>query len=71
MCYTGGMAYRVRHVFTNKYDEIDRHETKVGEALSEIGEAEIYSIQHTLAQAGSNASYTILSTLIVYRSYED
>lgn len=70
VCYNGCMAYHVIHVFTGDY-EIHEHEQKVREALDQIGEAEIYSIQHAIAQSGGGIgdSQTV-STLIVYREYD-
>lgn len=65
------MAYLVKHVITStRYPNDDgTHALQVQEALNEIGEAEIYSIQHTaLKDRYDEESY---STIIVYREYED
>jgi hypothetical protein len=65
------MAYLVKHVYTGQY-QTGEHQLKVQEALNQIGEAEIYSVQHSSAQSQSSIGLSeILSTLIIYREYED
>jgi hypothetical protein len=58
--------YKVRH-FGNW--AAGHHEENVQKGLDEIGEAEIYSVQHAITGQGSANMY--FSTIIIYRVYED
>lgn len=63
--------YKTKHVVTNRYSQSENHEELVQEALDGIGEAEIYSIQHTAYSVGHNNTQECYSTVIVYREYAE
>lgn len=61
------MPYKVIHISNgNSSVGLVDHGQQVQEALDQIGEAEIYSVQHSFA--GQYGQY--VSTLIVFRDYE-
>lgn len=57
--------YKVIHVTDSRVED---HQQSIQEALDQIDEGEIYSVQHAVARIPNAAK--CFSTVIVYRVYE-